>query len=322
MLKLFLVSSLLTVSQSFTIGVLKTNSKSILLFASQNEDDFDPLLSPHAYPKGTDFGPLLSEGKRDENSRIIDEDDWSPLKLKNVKKDFEGASAEDYDIQKSRFSRPWAISTNSVEPSQELKAKKERNVPSELFDPLLSPHAYPLGTDAGSVPVEQETVGILIIDHGSRRASSNERLDVIADMYQARAPDNYVVKAAHMEIAEPSIYDGIRSLCQEGITTIICHPYFLSPGRHVQEDIPQLIEEASNRLKQEGVVEELNIMTTEAVGSDLGMMVDMIEKKIEDTVGIHNMKVHSGFVTRDKSKDFGMMGGFFGEVQRMIDEQL
>ena len=63
-------------------------------------------------------------------------------------------------------------------------------------------------------------------------------------------------------------------------------------------------------------------MTTEAVGSDLGMMVDMIEKKIEDTVGIHNMKVHSGFVTRDKSKDFGMMGGFFGEVQRMIDEQL
>lgn len=280
------------------------------------------MLSPHAYPKGTNNGPTSSGEKSFENSRTEDEKDWSPLKLKNVKMDFEGASAEDYDIQKSRFTRQWAASTNSVEPNQELKAKKERNVPSELFDPLLSPHAYPLGTDAGAVPVEQETIGILIIDHGSRRASSNERLNIIAEMYQARAPDNYVVKAAHMEIAEPSIYDGIQSLCQEGIKTIICHPYFLSPGRHVQEDIPELIEEASSRLKQEGVVEELNIMTTEAVGSDLGMMVDLIEKKIEDTIGIENMKVHSGFVTKRKSKDFGMLGGFFGEVQRMIDEQV
>lgn len=318
-IKFFVASSLLVVSQCFTIVLPKKSNK---LLASKNEDDFDPLLSPHAYPNGTNNGPLPSSKKVIDNCRIEDEKDWSPLKLKNAKNDFEGASAEDYDVQKSTFTRQWAASTKVIEPSQDLKGKKEREIPSELFDPLLSPHAYPLGTNAGAVPVEQETIGILIIDHGSRRASSNEQLNIIAEMYQTRAPDNYVVKAAHMEIAEPSIYDSIRSLCQEGIKTIICHPYFLSPGRHVQEDIPQLIEEASSRLKQEGLVEELNIMTTEAVGSDLGMMVDLIEKKIEDTVGIKNMKVHGGFVTKGKSKDFGMLGGFFGEVQRMIDEQL
>ena len=48
-----------------------------------------------------------------------------------------------------------------------------------------------------------------------------------------------------MEIAPPSIKDGIQTFVEEeGVEKIVCHPYFLSPGRHVVEDIPQVIEEA------------------------------------------------------------------------------
>lgn len=321
--KVMLICSFMITSQSFVIVTRKWAS---FVLSSKSNDGFDPLLSPHTYAKGTDYGPIDSNdpGTKYDNIQDEDKDEWSPLKLRNVKKDFEGASLEEYTVQKSSFTHKWATSVKSVEAigSLETKQRKNKKISAELFDPLLSPHAYPLGTDAGAVPVEQEVIGVLIIDHGSKRASSNERLHMIAEMYQSRAPDNYVVKAAHMEIAEPSIYNGIKALCDEGIHTIICHPYFLSPGRHVQEDVPQLIEEASLRLKQEGVSGDLNVITTEAVGSDLELIVDLIQKKIEDSIGIQNMKVQSGFVTKSKNKEFGVRGGFFGEIQRMIDEQL
>ena len=32
---------------------------------------------------------------------------------------------------------------------------------------------------------------------------------------------------------------------------IICHPYFLSPGRHVREDIPRIVNEAVSSLEIE-----------------------------------------------------------------------
>lgn len=320
--KLLLSLAFSNTSQSFLLTARKKTS----FVLSNSQDDFDPLLSPHSYAKGIDYGPIASNdlSSRNSSGQDEDEDDCSPLKLRNVKRDFEGASLEEYTVKKSSFTHQWSTSMNSVEVSRSFKSRKQnkKKVSAELFDPLLSPHAYPLGTDAGAVPVEQETIGILIIDHGSKRASSNERLNTIAEMYQSRAPDNYVVKASHMEIAEPSIYDGIKSLCDEGINTIICHPYFLSPGRHVQEDIPQLIEEASLRLKQEGISNDLNIIITEAVGSDLDLMVDLIQRKIEDTVGIQNMKIKTGFIPKSKDKEFGTIGGFFGEIQRMIEEQL
>ena len=88
-------------------------------------------------------------------------------------------------------------------------------------------------------------IGVLLVDHGSSRAASNAHLEKLAELNQQRAPSYYVIKAAHMEIAPPSIKDGIQTFVEEeGVEKIVCHPYFLSPGRHVVEDIPQVIEEA------------------------------------------------------------------------------
>lgn len=33
---------------------------------------------------------------------------------------------------------------------------------------------------------------------------------------------------------------------EQGATRVICHPYFLSRGRHVRDDIPQLVAEAAS----------------------------------------------------------------------------
>jgi len=48
-----------------------------------------------------------------------------------------------------------------------------------------------------------------------------------------------------MEIAEPSIRTAFAKCVSRGADKIICYPYFLSRGRHVTEDIPNLIADAA-----------------------------------------------------------------------------
>eukprot|EP01031_Cornospumella_fuschlensis_P025521 gene25521-30811_t len=56
-----------------------------------------------------------------------------------------------------------------------------------------------------------------------------------------------IVEAAHMEMAEPSIQEAYDRCIQQGANLIVCHPYFLSFGKHVRDDIPSLVEEAAKR---------------------------------------------------------------------------
>jgi sirohydrochlorin ferrochelatase len=87
---------------------------------------------------------------------------------------------------------------------------------------------------------------ILIVDHGSRRAEANELLDEVARRVQARCPDA-IVRAAHMELAPPSIAEAIEACVAAGAGEIVVHPYFLAPGRHSTRDIPHMVDEAMSR---------------------------------------------------------------------------
>lgn len=78
---------------------------------------------------------------------------------------------------------------------------------------------------------------ILLVDHGSRRPEANEQLQSIASLLQDRDPGR-IVRVAHMEIASPTIAEGIASCVEAGAKEIVVHPYLLAPGRHSQEDIP------------------------------------------------------------------------------------
>ena len=103
---------------------------------------------------------------------------------------------------------------------------------------------------AGSSSVsETEKLAFIIVDHGSRKAEANDMLLDIVRKYK----DLYgveVAEAAHMELAEPSISTAFRKCVEQGATRIVCHPFFLSRGRHVQEDIPSLLRAASEEHPQ------------------------------------------------------------------------
>lgn len=47
-----------------------------------------------------------------------------------------------------------------------------------------------------------------------------------------------------MEIAKPSIKDAVNQCAEKGCSRVVVAPYFLSQGRHIQEDIPALVAEA------------------------------------------------------------------------------
>jgi sirohydrochlorin ferrochelatase len=88
--------------------------------------------------------------------------------------------------------------------------------------------------------------GIIIVDHGSRRAEANALLDTIAAHYRART-GAAIVEPAHMELAEPSIAQAFDRCVAAGAETVVIALFFLSPGRHSREDIPQLAAEAAAR---------------------------------------------------------------------------
>jgi hypothetical protein len=212
-------------------------------------------------------------------------------------------------------------------------AEADEILASSEFDPLLSPHVYVNGVDAGLPPPSSSSsssssssgvaapattttprrrkVGILLIDHGSKRSASNEHIHAVARMYERTLKQRNdvvgggegattVVRAAHMEISAPSILDALRDvLVADGVAEVVCVPYFLSPGRHATEDVPNLIAEARDVLGREGLLsrarstaagsadddnDEIPILVSDALGTHLEGMLGAVDNLVERTL--------------------------------------
>ena len=161
------------------------------------------------------------------------------------------------------------------------------------FDPRVSPHAY---------EAAPASVGIIIVDHGSKVAAANERLERLCEAYvKTRAPKHWVVRPAHMELASPSISEAFDALVEAGCATIVCHPFFLSQGRHVREDVPALLDEAASR---HNVPYSLTPPLGEAPAL-LDLVHDVVSAGVKDA-------------TPDQD-DGGF--GFFGAIAEMIEAE-
>ena len=119
----------------------------------------------------------------------------------------------------------------------------------------------------------RDDVGVVIVDHGSRRAESNELLLEVVKQYVSAYP-HYFVEPAHMELAEPTLADAFGSCVSRGAKLVIVHPYFLLPGRHWDSDIPRLAAEAAKA--HPGV----KYLVTAPLGLH-PLMVDVIQSRIE-----------------------------------------
>jgi sirohydrochlorin ferrochelatase len=89
---------------------------------------------------------------------------------------------------------------------------------------------------------------LLVVAHGSRRTASNDEVRQLTDRLRHIAGNDYArVECAFLELAEPSIPDGIDCCVADGANEVVILPYFLSAGRHVVQDIPALVSAAQAR---------------------------------------------------------------------------
>ena len=122
-------------------------------------------------------------------------------------------------------------------------------------------------------PIESQPA-VLLIDHGSRRAEANALLEAVAEEVRQRLPDR-IVQIAHMEIAEPSIEQGVEACVSSGANAIVVHPYFLGPGNHTRNDIPKLVAAAAARHA------DLEITISDPLGLHT-KLIDVVLERISD----------------------------------------
>jgi sirohydrochlorin ferrochelatase len=119
-----------------------------------------------------------------------------------------------------------------------------------------------------------DTIGVVIVDHGSRRPQSNELLLEVVEMFR-RSGGYSIVEPAHMELAEPSLPVAFDRCVEQGAELVVVHPYFLAPGKHWKHDIPALAAEAASR--HPGV----RVLVTDPLGLH-PLLVEVMRQRIAD----------------------------------------
>lgn len=95
------------------------------------------------------------------------------------------------------------------------------------------------------------SIGIIIVDHGSRRDESNDVVEEVAARFAATYPTDFpVVEPAHMELAEPSVATAFARCIRRGAKRVVVMPFFLGPGKHWNEDIPRLVKDATKHFPE------------------------------------------------------------------------
>lgn len=87
---------------------------------------------------------------------------------------------------------------------------------------------------------------VLLMAHGSRRASANDDLAALAKMLRDRQVYP-IVEIGFLELAEPSIPEGARRCVERGAGHVKMLPYFLSAGTHVVSDLEEFRQQLTDR---------------------------------------------------------------------------
>lgn len=87
---------------------------------------------------------------------------------------------------------------------------------------------------------------VLVISHGSRSSKTKEEIVQLIDQLKGRT-DFTILEYAFLEIEKPSIPEGIALCVDQGAQEIVVLLNFLNSGRHVDEDIPAIVEQCRQK---------------------------------------------------------------------------
>jgi len=116
---------------------------------------------------------------------------------------------------------------------------------------------------------------ILIISHGSRSPKTKEEVHTLVERLKKKC-DVDIFEYAFLELEKPSIPEGIDICVQKGATEVIVLLNFLNAGRHVDEDIPEIVAGAQAKHP------DVKVSITTPVGQHAGideLFLDLINRQ-------------------------------------------
>ena len=121
--------------------------------------------------------------------------------------------------------------------------------------------------------MEKMKRALIIVDHGSVVDQANDMLVQVTQMLREDNECNFeIVRYSHMELAEPTISQTFDACVADGADEIIVHPYFLFPGKHSTQDIPNMVKEAAKKHPQ------VSYRVTDPLGLDDKILKVVLER--------------------------------------------
>lgn len=115
--------------------------------------------------------------------------------------------------------------------------------------------------------------GILVIGHGSRAKGTKEIFDNMVEALDKKLEDS-TVEGCFMELSSPLIPETIDRMYQKGVRNITVLPYFLFPGIHILEDIPEILKEKKEKYG------DIEISMANPIGYD-DKLVEILKDRVE-----------------------------------------
>ena len=94
-------------------------------------------------------------------------------------------------------------------------------------------------SDAASV---NQKKGVLVVAHGSRNLEANDLVHILVGQLKDSLQSE-LVEAGFLDLAKPSISDGVKLLVEKRADELLIYPFFLAKGVHLKKDIPRIVKE-------------------------------------------------------------------------------
>jgi sirohydrochlorin ferrochelatase len=87
---------------------------------------------------------------------------------------------------------------------------------------------------------------VLLVSHGSQSKKTKDEVSALANQLKQKS-GLAIFEYAFLEIESPSIPEGIDGCVKKGASEIVLLLNFLNAGKHVDQDIPRIVKEASQK---------------------------------------------------------------------------
>ena len=83
--------------------------------------------------------------------------------------------------------------------------------------------------------------GIVLFAHGSRDPHWHTPIERIATLIRELDPKAQV-RCAYLELATPDLSSAVDEMAQQGLRSLLVLPIFLGMGKHLRQDLPELMQ--------------------------------------------------------------------------------